>query len=197
MTQANESEGGCTDHEFALEDLSSTGRHQQPDATFAPGVGGGITTDRSRQTTQSKTTVDQQQRDLLLLRCRDAIEELHHEIEDERNAKTQVQREVQEAHAVINELRIREKELVLEIEQLHEKNSTLCQDLQEQSELKDAKSKLQLELQQSVREKAALQEQVSRANEALMKADTVSEVAKTKESQLHKDLDQYEKQMEQ
>ena len=80
---------------------------------------------------------------------------------------------------------------------MHEKNSTLCQDLQEQSELKDAKSKLQLELQQSVREKAALQEQVSRANEALMKADTVSEVAKTKESQLHKDLDQYEKQMEQ
>ena len=80
---------------------------------------------------------------------------------------------------------------------MHEKNSTLCQDLQEQSELKDAKSKLQLELQQSLREKAALQEQVSRANEALMKADTVNEVAKTKESQLHKDLDQYEKQMEQ
>ena len=53
---------------------------------------------------------------MLLLRCRDAIEELHHEIEDERNAKTQVQREVQEAHGVINELRIREKELVLEIE---------------------------------------------------------------------------------
>ena len=26
LTQANESEGGCTDHEFALDELSNSGR---------------------------------------------------------------------------------------------------------------------------------------------------------------------------
>ena len=40
--------------------------------------------------------MDQQQRDLLLLRCRDAIEELHVEIEDERNAKAVVEGHLRE-----------------------------------------------------------------------------------------------------
>ena len=35
-------------------------------------------------------------RDVLLLRCRDAIEELHTEIEGERNQKLQLQQELQE-----------------------------------------------------------------------------------------------------
>ena len=61
----------------------------------------------------------------MLLRCRDAIEELHNEIEDERNAKGQLQRELQEAHMVINELRMREKELNFEAESIHEKNANL------------------------------------------------------------------------
>ena len=86
MTAANESEN--EDQEFALDELS--GRGHQPDATFAPG-GVGMLSDRSKL---SKGNTEGQQRDLLLLRCRDAIEELHHEIEDERNQKTLLQREL-------------------------------------------------------------------------------------------------------
>ena len=56
------------------------------------------------------------------MRCRDAIEELHHEIEDERNAKTAVQNQLQDAQNLMNEMRIREKELIYEVEALHEKN---------------------------------------------------------------------------
>ena len=43
---------------------------------------------------------------------------------------------------MINELRIREKELVFEVESLHEKNAGLSQDLQEISHIKDAKNQL-------------------------------------------------------
>jgi len=87
MTAANESEGG--DQEFGLEEFS--GHYLQPDATFAPGLG--MLSDRSKL---GKSSVEGQQRDMLLLRCRDAIEELHHEIEEERSQKNLLQREVQE-----------------------------------------------------------------------------------------------------
>ena len=48
----------------------------------------------------------EQSRDVLLLRCRDAIEELHIEIEDERNQKLQLQKELQELQQFTAELKI-------------------------------------------------------------------------------------------
>lgn len=51
-----------------------------------------------------------------MLRCRDAIEELHHEIEDERTAKNALQKELQEAQGMLHDMRIREKELIFEVE---------------------------------------------------------------------------------
>jgi len=96
LTCANESDGG-TDQEFAIDEL--TNRHL-PDATFAPDAG--VATNRSKHT--FKSSIDQQQRDLLLLRCRDAIEELHQEIEEERKAKAEIERAAGEAQRLVGEL---------------------------------------------------------------------------------------------
>ena len=62
----------------------------------------------------SKKPVSQSEegtRDVLLLRCRDAIEELHTEIEDERNQKLAVQQELQELQQFTAELKINEQAL--------------------------------------------------------------------------------------
>ena len=50
-------------------------------------------------------------RDVLLLRCRDAIEELHAEIEDERNQKLAIAQELQELQQFTAELKMSEQAL--------------------------------------------------------------------------------------
>lgn len=72
-----------------------------------------------------------------MLRCRDAIEELHHEIEDERTAKTAVQKEMQEAQGMLHDMRIREKELIFEVEQLHEKTAQMQSQVQAGAQVRD------------------------------------------------------------
>ena len=57
-----------------------------------------------------KSQSDQQNRDVLLLRCRDAIEELHSEIEEERNQKAKLQKQVQELQQFVSHFKAQEKE---------------------------------------------------------------------------------------
>ena len=84
LTCAND-DSDQEDQELGIDELSQCAH--QPDATFAPSAASqSVATKRSKNTV--KSSVDQQQRDVLLLRCRDAIEELHLEIEEERKAKS-------------------------------------------------------------------------------------------------------------
>jgi hypothetical protein len=45
-------------------------------------------------------------RDVLLLKCKEAIETLHGELEEERNEKQRLSEEVAELHRVIDDLQI-------------------------------------------------------------------------------------------
>ena len=140
--------------------------------------------------------MDGQQRDLLLLRCRDAIEELHHEIEDERNQKLQLQRELDELNALTGQLKLQEKEFRFELEALADKNSIMQQEIKELRLHKEAKNKITAELEASKKSLQVLQADLNKANEKLLKSETFKEVQKTKEGQLQKDVQAFEKQIE-
>ena len=73
---------------------------------------------------------------MLLLRCRDAIEELHIEIEEERKAKGVLEVHLRDSQQVINDLRMREKELVFQVEEAAEKNATLIRETQDSDTLR-------------------------------------------------------------
>lgn len=81
----------------------------------------------------------------------------------------------------MNELRAREKELVFEVETVNDKNSKLHAELQSCAQVRDLKARLEKELEMTKRQNAALTDQVSQAKEQLLKAETIKEVAKTKE----------------
>lgn len=192
LTQANDESDGGTDQEFGIEELSSqhrvvTSQGRQADATFAPS-----NASRSARNTV-KSSMDQQQRDILLLRCRDAIEELHVEIEDERNAKSAVEAQLRECQRLVQELQLRERDLRIEVEQLVQKNSTLSNELSSIETIREQKLQLEKELQLSKDSRHTLQTELTRAKEAFLKNETAKEVAGAKESQQRKDLDAYQR----
>ena len=65
------------------------------------------------------------------MRCRDAIEELHHEIEEERRAKDHLQKELLEMGRALSETNVRAKQFSLETEALREENVVLKEQLNE------------------------------------------------------------------
>lgn len=64
-------------------------------------------------------------RDLLLLRCRDAIEELHAEIEEERSVKGHLQREIQELQQYAADLQLQDQELQYNLQSHSDENQRL------------------------------------------------------------------------
>ena len=65
------------------------------------------------------------------MRCRDAIEELHQEIEEERKAKALLHQEAQLAQHSLSETRLQLKSLQLELETQLDRNTTLQRELQD------------------------------------------------------------------
>ena len=92
---------------------------------------------------------------------------------------------------------MREKELVYEVEGLAEKNAALAQDVQASQTVREQKAQLARELQLSKEANTCLHNELSKAKEALLKTETFREVARTKESQLLKDHEGYERQVAQ
>lgn len=68
-------------------------------------------------------------RDALLLKCRDAIERLHIEIEEERAEKQRLGEEMQEMQRYINEIQINDQEKSYRIQKLTEDQIQMQNDM--------------------------------------------------------------------
>ena len=76
---------------------------------------------------------------------------------------------------------MQEKELILEVESLVDKNAAMLQELHQSANSKEKCASLEKELKLIRDAHHTLQSELNKAKESLLKFETVKEVAKTKE----------------
>ena len=90
---------------------------------------------------------------------------------------------------------MREKELAFQVEEVAEKNTELILKTQDSDTLRQQNLQLAKELQLSKDAKYALQAELTKTKESMLKGETKKELASAKETQMQKDCDLYERQI--